>query len=81
MNLSRLADVEKRLSQVEERLSAVPAMIERVETAFLTEFHKWASPNDQKMRTHRESLRAPDLQIEAIAGRVEKLEADMDLRH
>jgi hypothetical protein len=35
--------------------------LERVATALLTEFHKWAAPNDQKLRTHREALRALDV--------------------
>jgi hypothetical protein len=43
-----------------------------VETTLLTEFHKWASPNEARMRTHTAALRAIDL--EAVSERVTKLE-------
>jgi len=48
--------------------------IERVETALLTEFHKWASPAEMRARTHAAALRAIDLEMESITERVEKLE-------
>jgi hypothetical protein len=48
--------------------------LERVETALLTEFHKWASPIDARLKTHTALLRAVDLEMEALTGRVEKLE-------
>jgi hypothetical protein len=66
---------EWTLAQLANCTASANAAIERVETSLLTEFHKWASPNDQKLRTHREALRALDLQIEQIAERVGKLEA------
>jgi hypothetical protein len=66
---------ERRTSQ------AIAAAIEAMETKLLTAFHSWASPVEQKLRTHREALRALDLQIEEIAGRVKKLEAYGDTRH
>ena len=59
----------------------ISARIEKTETALLTAFHEWASPTDQKIRSHREALRALDLQIEEIASRVKKLEADSETRH
>lgn len=34
--------------------------LERVETALLTEFHKWASPAEARARTHAAVLRAID---------------------
>jgi hypothetical protein len=61
----------ERFGRVEERLAA---RVERVETALLTEFHKWASPLEMRMRTHSAALRAVDLEVEAIADRVTKLE-------
>jgi hypothetical protein len=48
--------------------------IERVETALLTEFHKWASPAEMRARTHAAALRAIDLEMESITERVDKLE-------
>jgi uncharacterized protein YukE len=54
--------------------SELKASIEHVETALLTEFHKWASPIEQRMRAHREALRALDLETVNIADRVAKLE-------
>jgi len=49
--------------------------LERVETKLLTEFHKWSSPIEMRLRTHAAALRASDLELEAIAERVTKLEA------
>ena len=59
----------------------ISARIEKAETSLLTAFHEWASPTDQKIRSHREALRALDLQIEEIASRVKRLEADSGTRH
>ena len=38
--------------------------LERLETALLTEFHKWASPQEARQRTHTAALRALDLELE-----------------
>lgn len=48
--------------------------MEGVETKLLTEFHKWASPSDARVRTHSAALRAMDLELEALSDRVTKLE-------
>jgi hypothetical protein len=48
--------------------------LERVETALLTEFHKWASPADARTKSHTATLRAIDLEMEALTERVQKLE-------
>jgi hypothetical protein len=48
--------------------------LERVETALLTEFHKWASPAEARARTHTAAIRAIDLEMEALTERVQKLE-------
>jgi archaellum component FlaC len=50
------------------------ADIERVETALLTEFHKWASPAEARARTHTATLRAIDLEMEVLSERMQKLE-------
>jgi len=85
-----IAESEARLSnRFEGKLDAVEARIndrtaraiEDSATKLLTAFHEWASPTDQKIRSHREALRALDLQIEEIASRVKKLEADSETRH
>jgi hypothetical protein len=52
----------------------ISAQLERVKTKLLTAFHKWASPLEMRQRTHSAALRAIDAEIEAIDGRVEKLE-------
>jgi len=59
---------------IDGRLEEVNARIERVETSLLTEFHKWASPTEARLRTHTATLRALDLEMEAISDRVQKLE-------
>jgi hypothetical protein len=52
----------------------IAAQLERVETKLLTEFHKWASPVEMRVRSHSAALRALDLEQEAISDRVTKLE-------
>src|SRR5882672_4991302 len=68
---AELAAVKAELSEVKAELSA---SIERVETSLLTEFHKWASPLEMRMRSHSATLRTLDLELEAISDRVTKLE-------
>ena len=75
----RIQDVKRELSEgIEEKLAAletrIDAKIERVETSLLTEFQKWASPTDARLRTHTATLRALDLEMEALTDRVQKLE-------
>jgi hypothetical protein len=48
--------------------------LERVETTLLTEFHKWASPAEARAKSHTATLRAIDLEVEALTERVQKLE-------
>jgi hypothetical protein len=40
----------------------------------LTEFHKWASPLESRVRSHNAVLRALDEELEYWKQRVEKLE-------
>ena len=47
---------------------------EKVETKLLTAFHNWASPVDTRLRSHTAVLRALDLEQEALADRIAKLE-------
>ena len=69
------------MSLTDEDKQWIDARLERVETKLLTAFHSWASPADQKTRSHREAIRALDLQIEEIASRVSRLEAARDRPH
>lgn len=63
--------IADQIAASEERMGA---RMERVETALLTEFHKWASPVITRMRSHSDALRTMDLELEALQGRVDKLE-------
>ena len=45
----KFADIDSRFEALETRLNQ---RIENVETALLTEFHKWASPAEARARTH-----------------------------
>ena len=71
-------ELKQHLIAMEERMNArmeeLDARIERVETNLLTEFHKWASPTDMRIRSHSATLRALDLEMEALADRVKKIE-------
>jgi hypothetical protein len=62
------------MSLTDEDKQWITAQLERVETALLTEFHKWASPVEMRVRSHSAALRALDLEQEALADRVTKLE-------
>ena len=64
--------IADQVSASEERMGA---RMEKVETALLTEFHKWASPVITRLRSHSDALRTTDLELEALQGRVEKLES------
>ncbi|MBM3786380.1 MAG: hypothetical protein FJW30_18630 [Acidobacteria bacterium] len=60
-----LTDADKRwiegmFGQVRGEIGEVRDKIERVETNLLTEFHKWASPNEARQRTHLAGLRATE---------------------
>ena len=65
--------LDANISQMDAKF-ATKQDLERVETALLTEFHKWASPADMRARTHAAALRAIDLEMESPTERVEKLE-------
>jgi hypothetical protein len=64
-------EISTQISAGEERLGA---RMEKIETALLTEFHKWASPVITRLRSHSDALRTMDLELEALQGRVDKIE-------
>jgi hypothetical protein len=69
------ARLKQHVSELEERMKQhVSEQCEQVETRLLTEFHKWASPLEARLRTHSAALRAVDLEVEALDDRVKKIE-------
>jgi hypothetical protein len=80
MDTELKAYLEAMDRRIGDRIDALDAKIERVETSLLTEFHKWASPNEARMRTHTATLRALDLEMEALSERVDKLEGTLPAR-
>lgn len=48
--------------------------LEGVETRLLTEFHKWASPNEARQRRYSAELHEFDLRLENFEDRLKKLE-------
>jgi hypothetical protein len=62
------------MSLTEEDKEWIAEQLHNVETRLLTEFHRWASPNEARQRTHTATLRAIDLEMEALTERVSKLE-------
>lgn len=52
----------------------IRTQLEGMETRILTAFHKWASPNEARQRSHSATLRALDLEVESLTDRVKKLE-------
>jgi hypothetical protein len=59
---------------IRAELATLRDSIERVETSLLTEFHKWSSPLEMRVKSHALAIRALDLELEALAERVTKLE-------
>ncbi|MDQ6759920.1 MAG: hypothetical protein M3Z32_08660 [Acidobacteriota bacterium] len=64
-------DLREYLEAMEQRFKQ---HVEAVETRLLTEFHKWASPMDARVRSHTAALRALDLEVETLGDRVKHLE-------
>lgn len=64
-------DLDQRLARLEERFVE---RLEKVETTLLTEFHKWASPQEMRMRSHAAAIRALDEEVESISDRLKNLE-------
>jgi hypothetical protein len=64
-----LTEEDKRW--ISEQLSE---QLERVETKLLTEFHKWASPVELRVRSHAAALRAIDAEMESPGDRVKQIE-------
>jgi hypothetical protein len=59
---------------LEDMKRELRADIERAETSLLTEFHKWSSPLEMRVKSHALALRALDLEVDALGERVTKLE-------
>jgi len=62
------------MSLTKEDKNWIIEQLRTIETSLLTEFHKWASPLEARQRTHTATLRAIDLEMESLSGRVSKLE-------
>jgi hypothetical protein len=81
-------DLKQHLEGMETRLNAkfatmfaemhdifaTKADLERVETALLTEFHKWASPAEMRAKSHAQAIRLMDTELESMGERIDKLE-------
>ena len=73
--LTRIAEhQDARMDKMDARLDAMELKIEKSENTLLTEFHKWASPVDSRLRTHRSWFTEVDAEIQALKDRVAKLE-------
>jgi hypothetical protein len=58
----------------EEDKQWISQRLEKVETALLTEFHKWASPVELRQKSHAAAIRALDTEVEAMSDRLKNLE-------
>ena len=50
----------------------ISEQLEQTETRLLTEFHKWASPIELRVRSHSAALRAMDVEMESLQDRLKK---------
>jgi hypothetical protein len=74
--------LDKRADEFQQRVTdqvtalraEIKATGEHVETTLLTEFHKWASPVDAKLRTHRSWFTEVDAELQLLKARLDKLE-------
>jgi hypothetical protein len=58
----------------EEDKQWISLRLEKVETALVTEFPKWASPVELRQKSHAAAIRAVDPEVEAISDRLKNLE-------
>ena len=65
---------DARMDAADARLTALDAKLEKVETTLLAEFHKWASPVDARLRTHRSWFTEIDAELQLLKARLDKLE-------
>jgi polyhydroxyalkanoate synthesis regulator phasin len=65
------ARIDARFAEAESRVND---RIERVETTLLTEFHKWASPAEARVKSHHSAIHSLDVEVEALKQRVAELE-------
>jgi hypothetical protein len=67
-------DVAASVRDLESRLTAkFSADLEAMETKLLTEFHKWASPTEMRLRSHSLVMHALDLDIGNLKEPKEKI--------
>src|ERR1700733_11895324 len=74
--------LDKRADEIEQRVvtseqymrGEMKDSIHTLETRLITEFHKWASPLESRLNTHRHWFYEVDAQVELLKHRVEKLE-------
>jgi hypothetical protein len=52
----------------------ISEQLERVETKLLTEFHRWASPNEARQRRYSTELHEFEMTLENHEDRLKKLE-------
>jgi len=76
---SVVADLKQYLIEMEGRTVASPKAYvnercELLETRLLTEFHKWASPVETRLRTHRAWFYEVDSEVDLLKHRIRKLE-------
>ncbi len=70
----RLDAMDQRLDAMDQRFDAMDAKIEKVETTLLSEFHKWASPLESRLPTHRSWFQEVDAEMVLLKARLTKLE-------
>jgi hypothetical protein len=54
------------MARFDEHTRSFREQMEKVETTLLTEFHKWASPQEMRQRSHAMAIRALDDEMEHL---------------
>lgn len=71
---ARMGGLETRISGLETRMDGFVEQMRDMETTILREFHKWASPMEQRFRGQTSLVLAHDQEIADLKDRVKALE-------
>ena len=78
--ITRLTEFLKgQFEQVDARFEQTYARIEQVETALLTEFHKWARPHEIRIRSTESQVGAFSERLGLLEDRISEIERKISL--
>ena len=76
---ARFEQIDARFEQIDARFEETYARIEQVETALLTEFHKWARPHEIRIRSSESLVGAFSERLGLLEDRISEIERKVSL--